>query len=1264
MSNKDLKLAIELAAKATGREEIAALGKEVGNLGPVSSDVEKETKALAQRLQQLGQQRDQIDAFNKSKDALTQLELATVLSRDKLESLRKVQASGAGDAARLAEQEKLLASEVKQLESQLIRQAATHTKLGAGLKQSGIDTRNLGTEQNRLQREITETATRTERLARELTGSKAAAASFAGSVGGVTTRLLALGAAYIGVDRLWESLKAMFTSGDQAERLSVQLKAVMGSIQGGAEATAWINKFATETPLQLDEVTQLFVRLKAFGLDPMDGSLQAIVDQTYKLGGSFEEAQGISLALGQAWAKQKLQGEEILQMIERGVPVWSLLEQVTGKNTAELQKLSEAGKLGRDTIKALMEEIGKQSAGAASANMSLLSGLISNAKDNLEKFYRMVAENGALDWLKQQLATLNAEFGKMAADGSLQLWAKRISDAIVSAGEFIKSFIQTCYDWSAALKTVAIAFTAFKFTQFIGGVQSAAKALVVELIPALLRTGQAASGAATAGASKLATSFGLLIARVNAYAIAIGAVVAAGYGIGEIAKSIFDLTEGLEIKNRIAEQERQLNDQLLRQGSDLIAQNAQYSDLQILTANQIKYLSTTERVAYEQRLNGLKNYLAGQLQQNAALERAGQLTEEQKNKTLAAVAEMREGFTALEAGQQAALSQASKSLADYTADVNDAAEATKRLADAGLDDVFSKAKLDLAQISGQVGKVVTEYVSGLDTMAKASSVNGLAIQSYLEKAFDSTKNAAELNAISEKMATLHAQGKLVGQPYVDSMAQATEAAKKMSSVTADGAQVYLDALKAQKTAVNEAYKTGVIGAEQHRQQVGKLNLELEKTTVAAKKNVAAADEMTQAYADFGMKSGAQLQEHAAHLKQSFETIRSGAQSIEQVRAAFLKYAEAELESAKANDRYADASLSAQAAALGLNAEFEALETSVNAAGKEALVTAAALDTLKNSASGASSEVHNGTKKLDERTESIKSLQAHTQEASAGQLTFADVMMKSSEVASLSLSDINTKMAEARDIWESSYNYLLTSNDLSTEWWSPFVEKQLLAQKHNMQLLEQMQNLKVATEALSSAELPTARLVANAERAVRQADLLDSETLANFRAAIDSARQKMESLNSSASSTLSNLRDELDQMNQNYAAVEERRYQTQIAELRTKLAEAEAAGSKAAVSDLEQALSIADQLHQQKMAAIRAEAAEKQAAAQKEAQEQKKAAAAAPSTTPVASAASSSDERTIHINLGGKTATVKATTANATILTDLLTELEKAGAITL
>lgn len=35
----------------------------------------------------------------------------------------------------------------------------------------------------------------------------------------------------------------------------------------------------------------------------------------------------------------------------------------------------------------------------------------------------MVAENGALNWLKNQLANLNAEFEAMTRDGRLQVWA-------------------------------------------------------------------------------------------------------------------------------------------------------------------------------------------------------------------------------------------------------------------------------------------------------------------------------------------------------------------------------------------------------------------------------------------------------------------------------------------------------------------------------------------------------------------------------------------------------------------------------------------------------------------------------------------------------------------------------------------------------------------------------------------------------------------------------------------------------------------------
>lgn len=69
--------------------------------------------------------------------------------------------------------------------------------------------------------------------------------------------------------------------------------------------------------------------------------------------------------------------------------------------------------------------------------------LVMGQKDNLAKFYRMVAENGALTWLKNQLAQLNAEFDAMAKDGRLQAWAQRLYDGLIAMGVTLKSLIQT-----------------------------------------------------------------------------------------------------------------------------------------------------------------------------------------------------------------------------------------------------------------------------------------------------------------------------------------------------------------------------------------------------------------------------------------------------------------------------------------------------------------------------------------------------------------------------------------------------------------------------------------------------------------------------------------------------------------------------------------------------------------------------------------------------------------------------------------------------
>ena len=74
------------------------------------------------------------------------------------------------------------------------------------------------------------------------------------------------------------------------------------------------------------------MRLKAFGIDPMNSAMQGIVDQAFKLGGGRGGAGYLPWPSARPGPSRNCRGR-ILQLIERGVPVWQLLEQVTSRNT-------------------------------------------------------------------------------------------------------------------------------------------------------------------------------------------------------------------------------------------------------------------------------------------------------------------------------------------------------------------------------------------------------------------------------------------------------------------------------------------------------------------------------------------------------------------------------------------------------------------------------------------------------------------------------------------------------------------------------------------------------------------------------------------------------------------------------------------------------------------------------------------------------------------------------------------------------------------
>lgn len=221
--------------------------------------------------------------------------------------------------------------------------------------------------------------------------------------------------------------------GIKFEQLAMQLESLEGSSDKAQRAMDWITDFAKRTPLELDQVVSSYAQLRTFGLDPTNGTLQALVDTMAKSGKGADHLSGIILAVGQAWTKQKLQGEEALQLIERGVPVWDLLAKATGRTAVELQEMASKGKLGRDAISALVVEMGKAAEGSSARFATTWTGLMSNISDAWTQFQMKIAQAGFFDALKQRLSDFLALIDQMAANGSLDRLAKQIGEGLTQA---------------------------------------------------------------------------------------------------------------------------------------------------------------------------------------------------------------------------------------------------------------------------------------------------------------------------------------------------------------------------------------------------------------------------------------------------------------------------------------------------------------------------------------------------------------------------------------------------------------------------------------------------------------------------------------------------------------------------------------------------------------------------------------------------------------------------------------------------------------
>lgn len=255
-----------------------------------------------------------------------------------------------------------------------------------------------------------------------------------GKIGAIAGTAAAAGFAFLG--------NSVAKTGNQFHQYEIQLETLLGSSEKAQEALAWIQQFAKDTPLGLAETTQAYASLVNYGLEPTNGTLQAIVDAMAATGKGTETVRRLTLALGQAWTKQKLQGQEILQLTEAGIPVWDMLAQATGKQVAELQDLSSAGKLGRKEIQLLIDAIGKKYVGASEKFAKTLDGTTSKLGDVWTDFQKRIADAGFYDTLISKLHGLLDVLDEFDRNGTLDRLAKTLSGALTTGADALGVVIE------------------------------------------------------------------------------------------------------------------------------------------------------------------------------------------------------------------------------------------------------------------------------------------------------------------------------------------------------------------------------------------------------------------------------------------------------------------------------------------------------------------------------------------------------------------------------------------------------------------------------------------------------------------------------------------------------------------------------------------------------------------------------------------------------------------------------------------------------
>ena len=212
-----------------------------------------------------------------------------------------------------------------------------------------------------------------------------------------------------------QTAKFVFFKTAELETQTRSLKVLTGSLGSAKNIIGELQRFGAVTPFTGSELIETAKRLKAFGFET-----EQVVDVTKRLadiaGATGADLSGIATAFGQIQAKGRLQGEELLQLQERGVDLAGVLREEYDLTGEQFQAALSKGQISAEAVNFAVEKLteagGKYAEGAISQS-DTLSGKFSTLVDNVDQLARTIGQvlspviKGVFNQAIQTLEVLN-----------------------------------------------------------------------------------------------------------------------------------------------------------------------------------------------------------------------------------------------------------------------------------------------------------------------------------------------------------------------------------------------------------------------------------------------------------------------------------------------------------------------------------------------------------------------------------------------------------------------------------------------------------------------------------------------------------------------------------------------------------------------------------------------------------------------------------------------------------------------------------------